>query len=112
MFAKLGTLMDRHRWPVIGVWLAVTVAGAVLGGGLSARLAPTSTDRADSESAIAQRRIDELAPEGSMVIAVIEGKDVYDPGLNASVSKATQAIKGMAGVVEVHDLYNGPGGQI
>ena len=47
-----------------------------------------------------------------MVIAVIEGKDVYDPGLNASVTKASQEIKGMAGVKEVNDLYNGPGGQI
>jgi len=112
MFAKLGTLMDRHRWPVIGVWLAVTVAGAVFGGGLFDRLATTSTNRADSESAIAQQRIDELAPEGSMVIAVIEGKDVYDPGLNASVTKASQEIKAMAGVKEVNDLYNGPGGQI
>ena len=47
-----------------------------------------------------------------MVIAIIEGKDVYDPGLNASVTKASQEIKVMAGVVEVNDLYNGPGGQI
>ncbi|MFF5231229.1 MMPL family transporter [Dactylosporangium sp. NPDC000521] len=112
MFAKLGTLMDRYRWPVIGVWLAVTVAGAVFGGALFDRLATTTTNRADSESAIAQHRIDELAPEGSMVIAVIEGKDVYDPGLNASVTKASQEIKAMAGVKEVKDLYNGPGGQI
>ncbi|WP_260726160.1 MMPL family transporter [Dactylosporangium roseum] len=112
MFAKLGTLMDRHRWAVIGLWLAVTVAGAVFGGGLFDRLVETSTNRADSESAVAERRIDELAPQGSMVIAVIEGREVYDGGLNASVSKAAQEIRGMPGVKEVNDLYTGPGGQI
>jgi len=112
MFAKLGTLVDRHRWPVIGLWVAITVAGAVFGGALFDRLATTSTNRSDSESAVAQRRIDELAPKGSLVIAVIEGRDVYDGGLNASVSKAAQEIRQLPGVKEVNDLYDGPGGAI
>jgi RND superfamily putative drug exporter len=112
MFAKLGTFVDRHRWPVVGLWLAITVAGAVFGGALFDRLATTSTNRADSESAVAQRRIDELAPKGSLVIAVIEGRDVYDGGLNASVSKASEEIRLMPGVKEVNDLYTKPGGQV
>ncbi|GGM50677.1 MMPL family transporter [Dactylosporangium sucinum] len=112
MFAKLGALMDRYRWPVVGVWLVVVACGAVFGGGLFDRLATTTTNRADSESAVAQATIDRIAPQGSVVIAVIEGRDVYDGGLNASVSKAANEIRTMTGVKEVNDLYTGQGGQI
>ncbi|MET7393113.1 MMPL family transporter [Dactylosporangium sp. NPDC005572] len=112
MFAKLGGLVDRFRWPVIGVWLVVVVCGAVFGAGLFDRLATTTTNRADSESAVAQDTVDRIAPQGSLVIAVIEGRDVYDGGLNASVSKAANEIRAMTGVKEVNDLYTGQGGQI
>ncbi|WP_432833599.1 MMPL family transporter [Dactylosporangium sp. CA-092794] len=112
MFAKLGGLMDRYRWVVVGAWLAVTIAGAVLGGGLFDRLATTSTNRPDSESAIGKHRIDELDPTGSLVIAVVQGRDPYDPGLVTTVSNAAQQIRRMNGVKEVKDLYTGAGGRI
>ncbi|WP_432982729.1 MMPL family transporter [Dactylosporangium sp. CA-233914] len=112
MFAKLGALMARGRWVVVGVWLAVTIAGAVFGGGLFDRLVTTGTNRADSESAAGQRRIDEVAPTGSIVFAVIEGVAPYDPALVATVSDAAKEIRGWPGVKEVHDLYTGVGGRI
>ncbi|MFI5913965.1 MMPL family transporter [Dactylosporangium sp. NPDC051541] len=112
MFAKLGALMVRGRWVVVAVWLAVTVAGAVFGGGLFDRLATTSTNRADSESAAGQRHIDEIAPTGALVFAVIDGVEPYDPALVAGVSSAAQDIRAMAGVKEVNDLYTGQGGRI
>ncbi|GAA3279992.1 MMPL family transporter [Dactylosporangium vinaceum] len=102
----------RGRWVVVGFWLAVTVAGAVFGGGLFDRLAATGTNRADSESAVGQRHIDEVAPTGALVFAVIEGLEPYDPGLVASVSTAAQEVRAMPGVREVNDLYTGQGGQI
>src|SRR5262249_14594045 len=111
-FAKIGTLMERWRWPVIGFWLAVTVVGAVFGGALFDRLSTTDTSRPDSESTAAQRRIDQIAPEGALVIGVIQGREVYDPGLVANVTKAVNELKAINGVKDVDDLYTGPGGQI
>ncbi|WP_238009695.1 MMPL family transporter [Dactylosporangium sp. AC04546] len=112
MFAKLGALVDRYRWPVVAGWLVLVVCGGVFGGGLFDRLETTTTNRSDSESAVAQDTIDRIAPQGSIVIAVIEGRDVYDGGLNASVSKAANEIRAMTGVKEVNDLYTGQGGQV
>ncbi|WP_344616704.1 MMPL family transporter [Dactylosporangium salmoneum] len=112
MFAKLAALMDRGRWIVLGAWLAVTIAGAVFGGGLFDRLATTDTNRPDSESAVGQHRIDELAPRGALVIAVVEGLEPYDPALVATVGDAARDVRAMPGVKEVNDLYTGVGGQI
>jgi RND superfamily putative drug exporter len=112
VFGKLGGFMARYRWAVIGAWIAVTVAGAVFGGGLFDRLVTTGTNRPDSESAIGKARIDALTPTGSKVIAVVEGRDPYDPALVTSVSNASQTIRRMPGVKEVEDLYTGPGGRI
>ncbi|WP_433212571.1 MMPL family transporter [Dactylosporangium sp. CS-047395] len=105
-------MFAKYRWAIVGFWLAVTVAGAVFGGGLFDRLATTGTNRADSESAVGQARIDELAPSGSMVFAVVEGFEPYDPRLIATVSAAAQEIRAMPGVKEVNDLYTGVGGGI
>jgi len=104
--------MDRWRWPVIGVWIVITVAGAVFGGALFGRLQDTSTNRPDSESAVAQHYIDVTAPEGATVVAVIQDRDVYDPGLVSNVTKIDTAIKALKGVKKVHDLYTEPGGAI
>jgi RND superfamily putative drug exporter len=112
MFAKLGAVMASARWLVVGAWLVATIAGAVFGGGLFDRLTTTDTNRPDSESAIGQRRIDQLAPTGALVWAVIEGLAPYDPGLVATVSEAATEIRAMPGVREVNDLYTGVGGRI
>jgi RND superfamily putative drug exporter len=112
VFAKLGVLMHRGRWLVVGAWLVAAIAGAVFGGGLFDRLSTTGTNRADSESAVGQRRIDEIAPTGALVFAVIEGRAPYDPALVATVSDAAREIRAMAGVKEVNDLYTGLGGRI
>ena len=48
----------------------------------------------------------------TFVVAVIQGRDVYDPGLVSNVTKIDTAIKGLKGVKKVHDLYTEPGGAI
>ncbi len=57
-------------------------------------------------------RIDQLAPEGPLVIAVVEGRDVYDPGLVSNVTDVVKQVKAIPGVKDVDDLYTSPGGQI
>jgi RND superfamily putative drug exporter len=97
---------------VLGVWLVLTAAGLVLGGQVFDRLAATDSVRPGAESQLADRRIDQLQPEGPVVVAVVGGRDVYDQALVNNVVAVTGEIRDMAGVTEVEDLYSAPGGRI
>jgi putative drug exporter of the RND superfamily len=108
----LGRWTYRRRWPVLAVWLGLVLTGAVSGGAVFDRLSTTDSLRPDAESQRADRRIDQLLPEGPTVVAVIAGRDVYEPGLVSSVSTIAAEIRQVDGVVEVVDLYTAPGGQI
>ncbi|MEU4626170.1 MMPL family transporter [Actinoplanes sp. NPDC023801] len=112
MLAALGRTCARLRWPLLGTWLVLITAGLVLGGQVYDRLTTTGNLRPDAESQRAERRIDELQPEGPVVVAVVGGRDVYDPALVADVTAITGEIRGMSGVTEVEDLYGAPGGRI
>ncbi|BCJ65438.1 MMPL family transporter [Polymorphospora rubra] len=112
MFAALGRLMWRWRWPVLGGWLVLVLAGAVLGGQVFDRLGATDNLRADAESQRTERRVKELLPEGSTVVAVVRDREIYDPPLVESVTRITNEIRDLPGVIEVDDVYNSAGGQI
>ncbi len=112
MFARLARFAYRRRWWVLGTWALVLVAGVALGGQLFDRLRPVDGMRADAESVRADRQVKELVSDGPIVYAVIGGRNVYDPGLVASVSAASSEIRNIAGVVDVDDLYTSPGGRI
>jgi RND superfamily putative drug exporter len=112
MLAALGRTCARHRWPVLGAWLVLITAGLVLGGPVFDRLTDTGGLRPDAESQRAERLVDRLRPEGPMVVAVVGGRDVFDPALVADITAVTAAIRDMDGVAEVDDLYGAPGGRI
>ncbi|MGI5212539.1 MMPL family transporter [Plantactinospora sp. CA-290183] len=112
MFAALGRSMWRWRWPVLLVWLALAVGGAAFGGQVFDRLSSTESLRPDAESQQAQRRVDQLLPEGPTVVAVVRDRDPYDPGLVASVGRVRAELLAVPGVVAVEDLYNAAGGRI
>jgi putative drug exporter of the RND superfamily len=111
-FAALGRWCARRRWPVLGAWLVLTVAGLALGGQVFDRLATTGSLRPDAESQRADRRIEQLKPEGPIVLAVVGGRDPYDPALVRDVTTVTTGIRGRPGVTGVDDLYGAPGGRI
>ncbi|MDG4834667.1 MMPL family transporter [Solwaraspora sp. WMMD1047] len=112
MLHALGRSVHRWRWPVLAGWLLLTVAGAALGGPVFDRLTSTDGLRPDAESQRAERRVDELLPEGPTVVAVVRDRDPYDPGLVASVTAVGAELRALPGVVEVDDLYSSPGGRI
>jgi RND superfamily putative drug exporter len=112
MLAALGRTCARLRWPVLAAWLALTVAGVVLGGQVFDRLTTTGNLRPDAESQLAERRAGQLQPEGPVVVAVVGGRDVYDQALVDSVRAVTAEIRDLDGVTGVDDLYNAPGGRI
>ncbi|MEV4350594.1 MMPL family transporter [Actinoplanes sp. NPDC049596] len=98
----------RRRWPVLGAWLVLVAAGLVFGGQVFDRLTDTGSLGPDAES----QRVDRFLREGPLIVAVVGGRDVYDPALVADVTAVTEAIRAMDGVVEVEDLYGAPGGRI
>jgi RND superfamily putative drug exporter len=112
MFAALGRSCARWRWPVLGAWLVVVAAGLVLGGQVFDRLTTTDSLRPDAESQLADRRVDQLQPEGPVVVAVVGGRDVFDPALVDDITAVTAELRGMDGVAEVEDLYGAPGGRV
>ncbi|MEV4627514.1 MMPL family transporter [Micromonospora sp. NPDC049523] len=112
MFAALGRSMWRWRWPVLGAWVVLVLAGATLGGQVFDRLSTTDNLRSDAESQVAQARIDQLLPEGPIMVAVVRDRDPYDPPLVESVTKISAELRALPGVAGVDDLYSAPGGQI
>jgi RND superfamily putative drug exporter len=112
VFARLGRVMARARWVVIGGWAVIAIAGAVFAGPVFDRLTTVDSLSPDAESARAQRRVDQLAPEGPVLVAVVQGVQPYDQSVVTSVMKASTDLRRLSGVKEVEDLYGGHGGQI
>jgi RND superfamily putative drug exporter len=97
---------------VLGVWLALAVAGLTLGGQVFDRFDSIGELSPEAESMRAERRVDALLPEGPIVVAVVGGRELYEQPLVDSVVKVATEIRAMEGVKEVEDLYSGGGGQI
>jgi RND superfamily putative drug exporter len=114
MFAALGRSCARRRWLILGAWLVLVAAGFVLGGQVFDRLTTTDSLRPDAGSQLADRRVDQLQPEGPVIVAVVRDRDrdVYDQALVDDVTAVAGEIRAMDGVTEVEDLYSAPGGRI
>jgi RND superfamily putative drug exporter len=112
MFAALGRSCARWRWPVLGAWLVLIVAGLVLGGQVFDRLTTADSLRPDAESQIADRRVDELQPEGPVVVAVVGARDLWNQALIDDIMAITGEIRELDGVTEAEDPYSTPGGRI
>jgi RND superfamily putative drug exporter len=112
VFAALGGFAYHRRWWVLAAWAAVLVAGIALSPGLFDRLATVDSLSPQAESAVAEDRIRALISDGPIVYAVVAGRDVYDPGLVASVSNVSEGLRTVDGVADVDDLYTSPGGRI
>lgn len=109
MLASLGRFAAKRRVLVLIVWGVLFVAGLALSGAVfdNASDVPNAPDGA--ESLEVARILDEVAPEGETVIAVIEGEDFFDPALVASAGGVLSNIRLTPGVVEVTDAYTGGG---
>ena len=75
MLERLGRAAARWRVAILGVWAVLAVVGGVFGGGVYDRT--ETVDDARGQSARVQERLDELDPEGELVVAVIAGQDFF-----------------------------------
>src|SRR5688572_20609501 len=99
----------RTRWLVLSIWLALTIAGGVFGGQVFDKAAPVDELSASAEAMRAEARLDEIEPEGTVILAVTKDREPFDPELVASVTEVTKALEGIA---KVESIYNTPGGGI
>ena len=107
MLERVGRAAARWRVAILAVWAVLAVVGGVFGGGVYDRT--ETVDDARGQSARAQERLDELDPEGELVVAVIAGQDFFASGLVESATRAMYAIREIPGVSEVRDTYTGGG---
>src|SRR5262245_46397853 len=107
MLEWLGHAGARRRLVILGLWAVVALAGGIFGAGVFDRT--ESVEGARGQSALAKERLDELAPDGETVVAVIGGADFYTPALVASASKVMQELRTLPGVHEVRDAYTAGG---
>ncbi|MET7421190.1 MMPL family transporter [Dactylosporangium sp. NPDC005555] len=112
MLALLGRWTANHRMLVLAGWAVVAVAGAVFGGSVYDRTQTVDALRPGAESTVAQARIDELAPEGERVVAVISGRDFNATELVGDASRIMFEIRAIPGVAEVTDAYTAGSGQV
>jgi putative drug exporter of the RND superfamily len=98
-----------RKWLVVAAWLIAALAGATFGAQIFDRAASVSELGPGAESMRAAARLKQLVPEGPIVIAVVKGREPYDPELVASVRAVADSLNGVA---KVETLYNTPGGQI
>jgi putative drug exporter of the RND superfamily len=112
LFTRLARTVVRRRRLVALAWLALFLAGSVYGGRLFDQLGETEGLRPDAESVLADGRLDQLVAEGPLIVAVLDGRDAYDPAVSAGVSRAVADLGRMPGVVDVDSFYTSPGGQV
>ena len=107
MLEWLGRAGARWRLVILGVWAVVALAGGVFGAGVFDRT--ESVEAARGQSARLQERLDELAPDGETVVAVIGGEDFFTPALVKSASDVMNELRTLPGVHEVRDAYTAGG---
>ena len=107
--ARLGSAIVRFRVAVILFWVVAAAIGAVVGGGVFDRTVDLPDSPAGSESDLADQRLDELAPEGEIVTAVISGADFFDPVLRDAATSAMHELREVPGVADVVDAYTANG---
>ncbi len=112
MLTQLGKLAVRARYLIIAAWAVVAVLGAVFGGAVFDRAQSVDSLRPDAESTLLQKRLDQLSPEGELVVAVISGRDFFAVDLVDSASRVMFEIREIPGVAEVTDPYTSGSYQI
>ncbi len=107
MLERLGRAAARWRFAILAAWAALALIGGVFGAGVYDRT--ETVDDARGQSARAQERLDELDPEGELVVAIISGKDYFARDLVDAVPPIMYALRELPGVKEVRDAYTAGG---
>jgi RND superfamily putative drug exporter len=117
MLHRLGLASIHHPRRTLAIWGLAVVVSAATAPVLFSSLTTDMGGGDGTESARADRRMDELfeqlpasarQPDTTELIAVVDGLTVGDPDTEASVTAATTAIEALPGVTSVLDTYAAP----
>jgi RND superfamily putative drug exporter len=105
MFAALGRLTYRHRWPIVALWLLAVLLGLPLLPSLPGLLKPGGFENSSMESSRAGAVLrDDLGQRGSVLVAVfrnVHGRAAAPEFLRAIADQAgrVRSLPGVANVV-------------
>src|SRR5215203_4926386 len=109
MFASLGRISYRHRWPVLIAFLVLLPVAAVIGGGAFAVLSPGGFEDPTAESIRARELLaDRLDTGGADLIALytVAGGSIDDPEVRAAVTAVLAQVAHDPSVERVTSLFN------
>src|SRR6266536_1451569 len=103
VFGSIGRFTYRRRLVVAFAWLVVLMVGFVFGPRVFSHLGGGGGLRDDAESVVADQQLARVSHSGSEVSAIIDGRDVRDPALRASVAAAVRDLRALPQVRRVVD---------
>jgi RND superfamily putative drug exporter len=97
VLARLALFTARHRWPVIGVWIVLTLVGAVASGKLSSRWSHSSSVPGEPAYEAGQRTLEASgvgvrAP--NVVVFHTAGDATKSPAIRQAMQRAAAAMPG------------------
>ncbi|WP_380167367.1 MMPL family transporter [Jannaschia sp. R86511] len=107
--ARLGALVARHPFLVVGAWVLLALVGGVVGGSVFDRTETVADVRADAESAVVAAQVRTVDPDAATVVAVVGGTDFFDPVLRDSATDLMFRVREVPGVALVTDAWTGGG---
>ena len=105
MTGRIATFSIVHKKFVVAVWLLVAAAAFAVVPSLFDRLTSDVTELTGTESGRARAAIQQAAPSGGELFAVVDGRSANDPALRAEVVAAAEDIAAIPGVRDVRTPY-------
>ena len=106
MSARLGRFVVRRRARIVVAWVLLLIVGGTIGSSAFDVLSSDFGAGSTTESGQVAERLDDLAETGGEIAIVVDGIDVDDPTVAATVAGALAPIAAIDGVVAVTDMWS------
>src|SRR5664280_1392140 len=107
VFAAIGRYCFRHRRAVALAWVLTVILGFVGGGQVFSKLS-SARGSSSAESVRGYHLLQDSAPYGSRMLALVDGAPVADPTVRQAVTTAADAVRKLPDVGGVVDAYSTP----
>ncbi len=107
MFAGVARFCFRHRFIVLAVWVAIFAGGMVASGPVFTALSADHDIKVESLDAFDV--LDAESREDGSIIAVVDDVDPQAATTKSTITAASAALRGVAGVARVEDPYSAQG---
>src|SRR6478672_5349721 len=113
--ARMGTVVGRHPWRVLGLWLVVVVlcfaaAGGALGGDSLFQRLTSGEPTVPGEARTGRDLVSGAATKGPATMLQVTGVDLTAPAVAGTVVRHSEALRRVGGVQQVANPFLVPGG--